>query len=116
MDEKVITAGKDTTGTTRKGAYTRSCMCAQQVGSIFRNCNRMTMMASVCAVGTPGPFMVVLKRTALRTKTMHGNDGEPKALTVTDCLPRYTLITLRQDVAGCDKRFFLSSKHQLLAL
>ena len=72
MDEKGITAGKDATGTRRKGTYTRARMCAQQAGPIFRNCDRMTMMASVCAVGTPGPLIVVLKRTALRTKTIKG--------------------------------------------
>ena len=68
----------------------------------------MTMMASVCAVGTPGPLMVVLKGTALRTKTIKGQNGAPKTLTMTDCLPRHTLITLREDVAGFSKHNMLS--------
>ena len=63
----------------------------------------MTLIAFVSAVGTSGPLMVVLKGTALLTKTIQGHDGAPKPLTMTDCLPRHTLITLRQDISGFDK-------------
>ena len=37
MGEKGITAGKDATGTTRKGTYSRAGTRAQQAGPIFRN-------------------------------------------------------------------------------
>ena len=63
--------------------------------------NRITMMAVIFANGEPGRSMFVCKGKHLKVRTTVV-DGKPVVETSADCLPRGSIVTMREKVSRVD--------------
>ena len=65
------------------------------------------MMPAVCADGSRGICVFIIKGAAIRTTMIVGMHGQAVCQTLEDCLPRHALTITRKELAGCDKDNFL---------
>lgn len=111
MEEAGLTSGKDVAEKTTKKNYLLSGIRGLHSKPLFIHIDRMTLMTSICPDESVGTYMFLFKGTGVWTRTIKKN-GKDFIDTIADCLPRHALLTVRPDVAGCDKKNILEwAKH-----
>jgi len=106
LDECGVTAGRDASGRTQRKVYMTRATVAQQRTVDFKNVQRVTMMPVIFASGHVGNPLFVIRGTRVRYRVL-SKDGKDYIESITDCLPRHSMITTREDLAGVDKHNFL---------
>ena len=106
LDETGTTPDRDCNQTARTKVYNLRGVQPQQRSSQFVNVNRITMMSVIFANGEAGRSMFVCKGKHLKFRTTVV-DGKPVVETLADCLPRGSIVTMRENVAGVDSYNFI---------
>ena len=106
LDETGTTPNRDCRQTARTKVYNLRGTPPQQRSPEFENVNRITLMSVIFANGVPGRSMFVCKGKHLKYRTSFVQ-GKPVLETLADCLPRGSIVTMRENVAGVDNPNFI---------
>lgn len=114
LDECGISAETDKVGRSRKKVYTLRSSRPQQKLPEFRNVDRITMMPVIFASGDYGKPLFVIKGNRIPYQTVKSSNGNEVVETLSDCLPRGSIITTRTETASVDKNNFLRWARQFV--
>ena len=106
LDESGLTPSKECPQSNRTNSYNARGQKPLQRSPEFRNVKRITVMPVIFANVDVGRAIFVVEGKALKYRTVELN-GAPVMETDADCLPRGSVITTREDVAGVNNRNFL---------
>jgi hypothetical protein len=111
LDECGATPGKDVSGQTKEKVFTRSGVRGDARMPSFVNCSRVTIVPTISAAGSCCAPLFIFKGTRLKTRVVSRSVGAGPAVelteTIADLLPRNSIATCREDVAGMDKAIFI---------
>ena len=106
LDEAGATAEKEALEIARVRKFTTRDTSHHVRLSVFRNVSRVTIMPVIFANGEKGRPLFVFKGTKLSHRVVKTVRGLEKQ-SLTDCIPRYSIVITREDLAGVDKRNFV---------
>lgn len=106
LDEAGATAEKEALGLASSKTFFPRGQSHQARILVFKNESRVTIMPDIFASGEMGRPMFVFKGTKLPHRVVE-RDSALYRESVVDCLPRRSIVTTREDLAGVDKSNFI---------
>ena len=106
LDEAGATAEKEALEIARFRTFTTRDTSHQVRLPVFRNVSRVTIMPVIFANGEKGRPLFVFKGTKLSHRVVRTVRG-PEKQSLADCLPRYSIVTTQEELAGVDKGNFV---------
>jgi len=105
LDECDISAGREATGTAKKVHMTCGAVAHQRTVE-FKNIQRITVVPVIFASGHVGNPLFIIHGTRVQYRVV-SRGGKDSIESIADCLPRGSLATAREDLAGVDEHNFL---------
>lgn len=105
LDETGTTPGRDSTGATKERKFVRRKEGSDFKTASFKNTHRVTVMPCVSAGGEIGPTLYVFKGQKMPYREVV-IAGETVVETLATHLPRNSVVTMREKVAGIDGNSF----------
>lgn len=106
-DESGVTPDRDISGVGRKKVYGTRADSTQHQKVEFRNVHRVTILPVILASGNVRRPLFVFRGRSMPYRVVANSGTAGLNETLVDCLPRESIVTSREDLAGVDKPIFI---------